>query len=130
MPKWVIVLIFVAWTFVSVQLGRMTGYSQGSYEGEQEGFKEGYTHFMSSMIWQVNPERHQKFVKEYGSIKLTPWDEFIIEEKMLLCVFGSPGNRLDCKDMKDMQSQYHNECGDCITGVDIERNEFFEDNPV
>lgn len=42
----------------------------------------------------------------HGSIKQTPWDEFTLQEKMLLCAYGSPGNKMSQEDIARIGEVY------------------------
>ena len=42
----------------------------------------------------------------YGHIKNVPWDDWTIEEKMYLCAYGSSGNKLNKKDIEEIEKRY------------------------
>lgn len=69
-----------------------------------DGFEVGY--WECGMNGIVFGNRIADLQKEYGSMKDTPWNEFTIQEKMYLCAYGSPGNRMNHKDINQLILQY------------------------
>jgi len=39
--------------------------------------------------------------EQYMSIHEVPWDSFTVQEKMFLCAFGSPGNKMDVDEFQE-----------------------------
>jgi len=63
-------------------------------EGRTQGWHEGWPG-----VFAVNMAKH-------GSIKDTPWEEFTLEQKMLLCAYGSPGNRMSVDDINEIHVKF------------------------
>lgn len=76
------------------------GFKAGEGEGYNKGFLKCYSEFGQG--WFGHHKRFRDFVDKYGSIHSTPWREFSIQEKLLLCAFGSPGNKLSDEDMQEV----------------------------
>ena len=75
---------------------------------KEKAYKEGYEQGIALVLEQyaVMRSRWIGFVNTYGSIKNVPWDEFTLEEKMLLCAYGSPGNKLSDTDVQEVIEKY------------------------
>lgn len=86
-------------------------YKQGLEAGETSGHKKGYMEAMNILrITQwcgSTVERFYEFRQKYGSLHNTPWKEFDIQEQMLLCAYGSPGNKFDDEGMAKIKKLYY-----------------------
>jgi hypothetical protein len=77
-------------------------------EAHTEGFDDGWD--SCTLSGSPTPEKNWSlYMTKYGSIKDTPWEEFTIKEKMLLCAYGSSGNKLSSRDMFKVFRKYGTE---------------------
>ena len=104
---WLVIVSSVTFYF-----GYQGGYHVGSKEADaafSRGLEEGYATATSTRFYMADADRHRALVLKYGSIKTTPWDEFLIREKMFLCAYGSPGNKLSADEIQEIMLKYGDE---------------------
>lgn len=83
-------------------------YDKGFEAGEIEGFDDGYANCWSglAMNWLGSYGRFVGFTKRYGSIHETPWNEFVIEEKVTIAMYGGSGSKLEKAEVAEWAAKY------------------------
>ena len=70
----------------------------------KDAYREGWNYAVTLSYARVS--RLVGLEQKHGTFKDIPWDEFTIQEKMMLCAYGSPGNLFSTKDMEDIFIEY------------------------
>ena len=112
------ILLIVVSCFLIFMLGRHVGYGEGRSNGREFGYSTGYKNGFDEgrevpkitiKGYSVWGEIQAKYCSKYGTIHDTPWEEFNIREKMFLCAYGSPGNKLSAEDGLEILDEYGDE---------------------
>lgn len=78
-------------------------YDAGYSAGHRHGYNDAYNNYI--VIGAPNRGFNQ-LIKEYGSIHDTPWNRFTRRQKVYLCIYGSPGNKLSEENLEWFTSTF------------------------
>lgn len=83
-------------------------YDKGFEAGEREGFGKGYLSCYNGfgMNWIGSYNRFIELSQKYGSIHDTPWDEFVLEEKAVICMYGGSGSKMNHREIQEWVDKY------------------------
>jgi len=83
-------------------------HDRGFKAGECIGFDKGYRECWNSlgMRWLGSHNRFLAFTKKYGMIHETPWQEFTIEEKVTIAMYGGSGSKLELEEIEEWANKY------------------------
>jgi len=84
-------------------------YNKGFEAGNARGFQEGYRVYFTSFPTMHWVELNNNFVdkiEKHGSIHNTPWNEFNLQEKVFIAMFGGSGSKLNEEEIKEFVNLY------------------------
>ncbi len=98
MMKWILGAVLVGLLCIGVsKISYDDGYKIGWIEGHARGYNQGVVNYETAV---------ENVYKGRVKIKEVPWDEFDIKQKMLLCAYGSSGNRMSVRDIVEVISEF------------------------
>lgn len=101
----------ISTSFILIGEGRRQAvvlYNKGFVAGERVGFDNGFIacHNNLGMWWRDSAVRFNEFIKKYGSIHNTPWNELTIEEKAIIAMYGGSGSKLENNEIQEFKERY------------------------